>query len=327
MKLLVTPLDWGLGHATRLIPIVRWLIDNNHDVILAGSGNSLKLLTDEFPKLKHVQLKSFRPWYNATIGVALSILIQTPKFLYCYHREKHTVKRLVEQHGIECIISDNRYGVRSGSCKSYIITHQLTPKCGIGMLERFEPLFARLLARWINRFDCCLIPDIKPCPNGLSGKLSDTRYLKIPHKHIGALSRLKTDIRTTDEEPPIEWLGIISGQEPHRTMFEEELKKMFGEKTGRRVIICGKVATTNTQTTANGIETYSYADTYQLSKMIHAAHNIVCRSGYSTIMDLYTMKKKAILIPTPGQAEQEYLSEYLKNAYICETEKTNDYQE
>lgn len=314
MKILVTPLDWGLGHATRLVPVIKWLIENNHDVIIAGSGNSLEVLKRNFPNIKTLTLQSFSPWYNARLGVASSILLQIPKFLFCYYREFLTTKRIVKRHGIDTIISDNRYGVYSKKSKSYIITHQLTPKCGIKILEPLEPLLARLLARWVNKFDECFIPDISPYPNGLSGELSNPQYIKIPYRYIGVLSRLRPAVGKTSDTDTIEWLGIISGQEPHRTIFEKEVIKLFKTKNGRCVIVCGKIG--NEHPSKDGqIEIYPYLGIEELSFFMQNARNIVCRSGYSTIMDLYRMKKRAYLSATPQQAEQEYLAELLNKKY------------
>lgn len=312
MKILVSPLDWGLGHATRLIPIINWLIDHKHEIIISGSGNSLEILKKTFPNLKAINLKSFSPWYNSKIGVAISILIQIPKFLYCIYREQKATKRIVKKNNIDLIISDNRYGVRSSLCKSYIITHQLSPKCGIKYLSTFEPLLACILASFINKFNKCLIPDIKPFPDGLSGELSNPRYIKIPIQYIGILSHLTNNTKQTNDETPITWLGIISGQEPHRTLFEKEITEIFRKKEGRRVIVCGKITNNNQKSNYNGIEIYPYLKSNELSKTINLADNIICRAGYSTIMDMYALNKKATFIPTPNQAEQEYLAKNLK---------------
>lgn len=317
MKILVTPLDWGLGHATRMVPLIRRLVADGHEVVLAGSGESLRLLEMEFPTLSSVKFRSFSPRFSNRVGVATSILMQIPSFLWACVRERRETERLVRMLDIDCIISDNRYGVHSKRCKSYFVTHQLTPRSGVAMLQRFEPLLACLLSRFINKYDGCLIPDVKPYPHGLSGELSNPRYVKVPIHYVGALSRM-TKEESADDNNPIDWLCIVSGQEPHRTAMERDMLRLLREKKGRRVLVCGRVTDQTKPNEQHGINVYPFATAKELSCLIRNARNIVSRSGYSTIMDLYVMRKNAILLPTPGQAEQEYLSLYIaKKAYLC----------
>lgn len=306
MKILVSALDWGLGHATRIEPIINYLEDNGHSVVIAGSGNSLQLLKRDFPNLECAELQSFSPWFFKHLPQWLAIAIQVPNFLLSIKKEYKLTQSLLNKYDIDIIISDNRYGVRSEKCKSYIITHQTSPKISSWCPHWFEKILSKRLCKYINKFDECLIPDKEPAPNGLSGILSDTQYVTTSIRYIGYLSRLslaKGECMTNN----VKWLAIVSGPEPQRTLLEKSISNFFKQKDGRRVIIQG-LANKHESNTIDGIEYISHCSPTELKSLIKNADNIICRSGYSTLMDLLTLNKKALLIPTPGQAEQEYLA-------------------
>lgn len=219
-------------------------------------------------------------------------------------------KKIVSELRPDLIISDNRYGVRDKRCRCVIITHQLRPKIGRGWPRRVESIVSWTLCRWIRKFDGCLVPDVRI--GGLSGELSGNVPKGMVVHRIGVLSRLVGVEGRQEEE--VDWLGIVSGPEPQRAMLEEELTERFGREAGRRVVVCGRGARDDGEwQTEEGVEKIGYADSRRLKGLILAAKHIVCRSGYSTIMDLAALGKRTELIPTPGQGEQEYLAERLND--------------
>lgn len=306
---LVSVLDWGLGHATRTSLVVGILLKRGCRVTLAGSGRSLELLRSDYPELQCVGLPSFSPTLSRGKRQWVKIAMQLPTFLLSIWREKRMTEKIVDETRTDLIISDNRYGVRDKRCRSVIITHQLAPKIGRGWPKWIESTVSWALCRWIKRFDGCLVPDVKI--GGLSGALSGDAPKEMRIHKIGLLSRL-VGVEGGGEEA-IEWLGIVSGPEPQRAILEAELTERFGRENGRRVVVCGRGAGQDGEwRTTEGVEKIGYADAKKLKGLILAARHIVCRSGYSTIMDLAALGKRAELIPTPGHGEQEYLAEMLK---------------
>ncbi len=303
-RILVSPLDWGLGHASRLSVVVGHLLSRGHEVVLAGSGASLSLLQADFPNLPSVSLKSFSPCISEGHFLWLRIAVQSPLLLFSIWREHRQTAQIVADHRIDTIISDNRYGVRSRLCRSYIITHQLRPLVATHAPQFLNSLLSSILCHWIRRFDACLVPDYQV--GGLSGRLSSPVPKGIRAHAIGILSRLafQSNSVSSDDEK-IGYLGIASGAEPGRTQFVSYLVNLFSQQSARCVIVSGAG---NAVSTNKNITIMGYADAATLQSLISRSQHIVCRSGYSTLMDLYALHRNATLVPTLGQAEQEYLA-------------------
>lgn len=308
-RVLVSALDWGLGHASRTSAVVSTLRGRGCSLTLAGSGRSLALLRDDHPDLPAVPLVSFSPRLSRGRRQWVKIGLQVPIFLWRIWAEHRRTRRIVDDTAPDLIISDNRYGVWDSRCRNILICHQLRPKVGDGCPAWVERLAAAVLRQMMRKFDAVLVPDTRI--GGLSGSLSADGARGLRVHCVGLLSRLP--LATAGSEPPVEWLGIVSGPEPQRSMFEAELARRFGGATGRRVIVCGRQPGTQDETTdGNGVEIVAHATAPRLRGLIEAARHIVCRSGYSTIMDLAALGRRAELIPTPGQAEQEYLAARLR---------------
>lgn len=318
MRVLVTVLDWGLGHASRSCDIIHRLIAEGNDVIIAGAGRSLALLKGDFPHLPCISIDSFTPWFLRHWPQWLSISIQVPNMIWHTWHEHYVIKRLADQYNIDLIISDNRYGAHCHNRKSILITHQTSPIVSSWAPRWLNSLFARCLARWINRFDEVWIPDIAPYPDGLAGELTNSRFITCPIKYIGVLSRLSYPSGDALDIPQhIDNLAILSGPEPFRSTFEKEIIAKMKKNNGINVIIRGITDHDDRTEVLQNTEqcrilSYNHCNTQTMKELISNSDSIYCHSGYSTLMDLWLLNKRAYLRSTPGQAEQEYLEKRMK---------------
>lgn len=317
MKTLVAPLNWGLGHATRCIPLIQKLLSEGHEIIIASDGHPMELLKTVFPGLSFTVLPSYNIRYNKGKSQLTAMLRSIPVMLWGIIREHHQLKRIIREHQIEQVISDNRFGLWNKHIHSTYITHQLMIKMpkGLGFMTPVIWLGHRF---FINRFDVCLIPDFEGKDN-LSGDLSHKYPLPRHARFIGPLSRF-TQFSTQSPIIPglrFDTVALVSGPEPQRTIFEQQLIKRFKNKAEMVLIIQGLPADKTSgeiDETNENLTILPHLDTDKLAYMLLQAKKIICRSGYSTLMDLYALNclDKAELIPTPGQTEQEYLALYLK---------------
>jgi uncharacterized protein (TIGR00661 family) len=310
--ILISPLDWGLGHATRCMPLINLLLKENHRVIIAGNGDSFFLLKEQYPELTFYELPGYNITYETGKNASVQTLLQTPKVLKTIKEENKAVETIIANEKIDLIISDNRYGVRNKKVKSIFICHQIALQAPKAM--RFmNAVFLKLHLRQIHKFDALWIPD-EENENNLSGILSHDIAFEMPANYIGIQSRFSDFIKTKSyiDEMDIEILVVLTGPEPQRTFSEQELHnklKYIGKKI---LIIQGKTAVQTIAINEN-ITTISYLNTNDLFTALQKAKTIICRSGYSTVMDLAVLGKKAIFIPASGQTEQEYLSKTLEN--------------
>lgn len=302
-RVLVTPLDWGLGHATRCIPIIRILLKFGCEVFVGGSGHSLTLLQNEFPELVFVQLPAYDPVYPYKSSMAWTMLKQLFKFKKVISNEHRIVERYILINHIDYLISDNRYGCWSNTAHSVIITHQtniLMPPA-LRWLAGAAHYFNR---RQILKFNQCWIPD--SCDHTFSGILS--KNLKIKAKFIGPLSRFS---RSSLIVKKYDLLILLSGPEPQRSILEGLLMIQLSTVSLNVLFVRG-VGTEFSRAPSSQIEVVNFLQGTELQSAIEQSEIIISRSGYSTIMDLAKLGKKAIFIPTPGQTEQEYLAMRLK---------------
>lgn len=313
-KILVAPLDWGLGHATRCVPIIRELMAQGCQVLLAGEGKGKALLQQEFPQLPFIDLPGYRIEYAASgWGLAAKIVAQIPKLISAIKEEHSWLEKVVENEKIDAVISDNRYGLYSEKVRSVFITHQLRIKAPVKLAEDF---LQELNYQYINRFDECWIPDEEGAAN-LAGTLSHPEEMpSIPTTYIGVLSRFDAD---QDKKSESHLLILLSGPEPQRTMLENQLLEELKEWTAPVVLVRGLPGINEKVEVNSNVTVFSHLPAAALENKIKTASLVIARCGYSTVMDLAVLKKRSILIPTPGQTEQEYLAGYLmdKNFAIC----------
>ena len=305
-RVLVSPLDWGLGHATRCIPIIRELISNDCEVILAAEAAGMHLLQLEFPQLEALELKGYHIKYRiGRKGFHLKIILQIPKIFRTIWLEHRWLKKTVLEKGIDLIISDNRFGLYHSSVPCIYVTHQLTIKTGNSFTER---IIQRLHYHFIHKYSACWVPDAAGEQN-LAGELSHpARMPKTPVHYIGPLSRFEKYPADKKYDLAI----ILSGPEPQRTVFEDRLLSELAQYKGFCIFIRGLPGNSKTKKTGNpNIEIHDHLPAFELNKAILQSTLVISRSGYTTVMDLVKLQQQALLIPTPGQSEQEYLGRYL----------------
>lgn len=299
--ILVAPLNWGLGHASRCVPIIQELLAQGAEVILGAEEHPLAFLQAEFPTLKHVSIPGYQITYPKNGNMGFHMLQRLPKIITGIRRENQFLKQIIHKFNIDGVISDNRYGLHSTQVPTVFITHQLTIKAPFG-----ETAINRLNNSFLSKFNHIWVPDLKGSPN-LSGTLSHNSDFLSNTTFIGPLSRFRTP--QSDALKNIDVLAIISGPEPQRTQFENLLLAQFEDSPLTTALVLGKTINIEQKQKKN-MAIYSHLPTEALFQLIHSSNMIISRSGYSTLMDLAYLQKPAVLVPTPGQTEQEYLAKY-----------------
>lgn len=316
LKVLVAPLDWGLGHATRCIPIIKEFINQGCTVIIAAGGAQRAVIQEEFPDLSFVEIPGFRIKYGKNRAFTLAkIIFQIPKFLIGIKRENQWLRGFAGKEELDMVISDNRYGLSIPGLFTVFITHQLAPRSSIGLLP--DRILQRINYRYIQRFSVCWVPDL-PGKDNLAGQLSHPDTMPaIATRYIGLLSRLDPEVQ--HDEKILDLLFLLSGPEPQRSILEQLILSQRDRKMGRMALVRGLPKNAAPIDAPAGVNVYDYLPAAELGRLINQSTLVLARSGYSTVMDLVRMGMKAIYVPTPGQPEQEYLGSYLeqKGLGIC----------
>ena len=313
-RVIVSPLNWGLGHASRCIPLIRALQRYGFEPVLSGDGKSFDLLSGEFPALRRHDLPPYDIRYSKSPDLfKFKLALQGPGLLKTISREHEEIERIVEEEGAVGIISDNRFGAYSSKVPSVYLTHQLQVRAG---------WMSRIATDWhqrvISRFDCCWVCDYG---NGdtLAGVLSSapvrTKKIKTKKvKWIGPLSRFSS---SGEMEKDVDIAVILSGPEPLRSLFQNKVIEELKASQGNLILVEGLLAPAQTIRKENNLTIYNYMLSEELESLIRRSRLVISRSGYSSIMDLHALGAKALLVPTPGQTEQEYLADRLKEKGIC----------
>ncbi|MCQ2346306.1 MAG: hypothetical protein MJZ92_00070 [Paludibacteraceae bacterium] len=310
MKILVAPLNWGLGHASRCIPLIRDYLAKGDEVVLGGDGNSLTLLAQHFPQLRTIGLASLQLRYSASQSQVLAMLKALPQLFRFAWIDHHILNDLLQRETFDLVVSDNRFGLFSRLTRCVYITHQLHICLPDGW-HWLEPLCSAVHRAISNRYDEIWVPDL--AQDGLSGILGHPKHTPHHARYIGLLSRFSTKQPASSATETYDIVAVLSGLEPQRTLFEKELITRFMHQKERVLIIRGLVAEPNTKLQLDNLTLASHIDDLTLVAYLQSAKTIIARSGYSTIMDLATLHllDKAELHPTPGQPEQIYLSRFL----------------
>jgi UDP:flavonoid glycosyltransferase YjiC (YdhE family) len=311
LHILISPLDWGLGHAARCIPVIRELLQVGHKVTIAGSGRSVLLLKKEFPELETIELPGFSPSYSRSGKMALHLFLLLPQFILSIIREHRMLNKLIKQFHFDIVISDNRYGLWNRKVRSLLITHQVMIKTPSWLRFAEYPVY-RISRFFITHFDECWIPDSKESP-GLSGDLSHKYSLPGNATFIGALSRFERSGNSPNSfAGDGKIVAIISGPEPQRSIFEDMVTLQLRELNLPSLIISGKPESAYNKIIENNLTIVPYMATEELKSLLISSSLVICRSGYSSIMDLSKLGIKALFVPTPGQTEQLYLAGILQ---------------
>ncbi len=298
-RILVAPLNWGLGHATRCIPVIRELQRRGCDVILASDGAALALLRHEFPGLKALEIPGYGITYRRT-NMVINLGLQFPRILQTIFRERRWLKEVVGQYGIDAIISDNRFGLYHDRIPTVFISHQIRiPIPGL-LLNRIGNT---LNQAYIRRFGELWIPDFAGKEN-LSGAMSHGTPLDGRASYLGAISRMEV----SDHPIRYDIIVILSGPEPQRTHLEQILLHQLAGQSYKTLFVRGLPDSPQRAVCSDQLEMVSFLTGKELSKAIQQSRLVVSRSGYTTLLDLAVLGRKALLIPTPGQREQEVLA-------------------
>jgi uncharacterized protein (TIGR00661 family) len=311
LRVLIAPLDWGLGHTTRCIPIIKHLLENNCSVIIGTEGAPKKLLELEFPQVQFLPLQGYRMNYSKSKRLLpLKILCQLPKIWNSVRKERKWLQKIAKEHSLDAVISDNRYGLQHPSVPSIFVTHQLQIK---GHNKWLETFLLKLNYHYINSYNTCWVPDFEGKKN-LAGALSHPRKLPlVPVKYLGTLSRFEP----RESANRYDVLVVISGPEPQRTLFESIVLKHLENSSERVLIVRGLPGAADKPGNFNQVQIQNHLNAADMEQAFNESDFIISRAGYTTLMDVVKLKKKAILIPTPGQTEQEYLGRHLQEQSIC----------
>lgn len=319
-RILIAPLDWGLGHAARCVPIIHELLAKELDVVIAADNRPAELLKKEFPDLEHVRFPGYTIDYPVNANMAWTMFRQLPKLFRGIAEEHAILETLVKDHRIDAVISDNRWGAYSTTVPSIYIVHQL--RILLSRLLRWgQPIVDLANGRLIRPFSEVWIPD-RGTEDRLSGELSHDSLLPKNSFFIGPLSRLKR-IDTFKKELDI--LVILSGPEPQRTIFEKLITEQLKQTTMRALVVRGTPERVLKMKLSETLTLVSALTAAELSESIASSHIIISRPGYSTVMDLAVLGANAIYVPTPQQTEQEYLAKRLKEQKICYSETQEEF--
>ena len=315
MKVLVAPLDWGLGHATRCVPVIKEFLRQGTQVDLAVSPSFSPLYRELFPELKQVAAPSYNIVYpKHGFNMGLWLLKNSAHLNKVISYEHHYAEEMVRLHGYDLLLSDNRFGFYSKKARSIYMTHQ----CRIA----FPPLLSCLEGigiRWhrgvMRHFDEIWIPDIEQAP-GYAGTLSRVKGIPVPAKFVGPLSRfseLVPEVSAVAESGSrdLDVVAVVSGVEPARSQFESSLREVLAQMPGRHAVILGKPAAEQKSWAEGNICFYNHLGTEDFARIVGSSRWVVSRGGYSTIMDMAYLGARCIFVPTPGQYEQVVLAREL----------------
>ncbi|WP_158728775.1 MULTISPECIES: glycosyltransferase [unclassified Flavobacterium] len=314
--ILIAPLNWGLGHATRCIPIIKALLENNFTPIIASDGVALALLKKEFPDLKTLELPSYEIEYAKKGKNFKWKLIQNSfKTVKAIRTEKKIIRGWIEQYQIDGILSDNRLGVFDKKVPSVYITHQLNVLTG-----NTTWITSKIHQYIFNKYKQCWVPDY-PGTINLTGNLGHLEVLNSKIKYIGPISRLQKKL----VPKKYDLLIILSGPEPQRGILENKLKKEILNYQGKVIFIEGNITPQQNKVIKGNVTYFNFMNSEELENVFNESEMVLCRSGYTTIMDLAVLRKKAFFIPTPGQYEQEYLAKKLMKEGLVPYVKQDDF--
>jgi len=311
LNILICPLEWGLGHAARMIPVARQLKAMGHNVIIGSGEEHLALFRSELPDLTYIDFTGFKPHYSRFFPQYITLFLKTPLLIYCTISEHFRLKKIIRRYAIDIIISDNRFGLWNKNITSVYVTHM--PRIPMPKPFRFMEIIGILFHRAvIKRYTLCFIPDL-PGDLNLTGRLSHGVILPENVRFVGILSRFTGDkgLKPANMQEFRHSTVILSGPEPQRGILKQLLMNLLKDQEPPTVILEGRPDLKKDPSRSGNIICYNHLCAVDMAELIKRSDFIISRSGYTTIMELISLKCSAMLIPTPGQTEQEYLAEYL----------------
>jgi len=303
-------MNWGLGHASRVIFLIQKFLEHpRFEVMMAADGIAYDLLQSTFPGVPLVRLPSITIRYSRYFGSGFSMMLSLPKIFWNICREHQYLKKIIIDYNIDLVLSDNRYGLYHKDIHTIFLTHQLRIPFP-GIFRWLEPLGQKINYWFINKYDFCWIPDT-PETDSIGGRLSHPAKIPSQVKYIGPLSRFLIKWEGSKINSGYDIVAVLSGPEPQRTILEQMLMKQLLKRQESVLMLRGLPGDDHEIHKHHNIHLVSHMDAPLLKHHLLNSKYIICRSGYSSIMDLVALEKTAILIPTPGQPEQEYLASYL----------------
>ncbi len=310
-KILVSPLSWGLGHATRDIPIINDLIARGHTVGVAATGIALELLSREFPDLDFYDVEDYPSPYTSDGFSVPRVVALLPLMMDHIGREHRIITRIVKRGGYHLVISDNRFGAFSKDVPCLFISHQIRFSAP-GNIESVERMMEVFNGRYHRHFERVIVPDNPPGPRSLAGKLGLARrpLTKRRAYYMGIL----TDVRKQNVPRDIDYLVSISGPKVTKDALRQAVMEQIGGLSGKKIILLADPGADFEEKLDNDTLIKSHAARTEMADLMNRAKFVITRSGYTTVMELAELGKKEILfVPTPGQTEQEYLSAYYED--------------
>lgn len=309
-RILLCPLDWGIGHASRCVPLIKLLLEKGVEVLPVATGRAAAFLTSEFPGIEVTDIGGYNIRYPKSGSMTMSMLRQAPSLMRAINKEHRELEQMVGLYKADAVISDNRFGMWSQYIPSIYITHQVMIKAPAKIFPA-EKILRSLHEKYISHYNECWIPDTAEDDN-LSGDLAHQYETPIPSYFIGPQSRFSgTDISGREKKYDI--IVIISGPEPQRSIFEEMILSQLEGSSIKAMVLLGKPELGTEVEVKGNTSIYPHMETEDMKQAILSSGIVICRPGYSSIMDLAVLGKPAIFVPTPGQTEQEYLAEYHRN--------------
>lgn len=307
-NILICPLEWGMGHAARMIPLARKLMARNCRVFIGAGEKHAALFRAELPGLTIIHFPGFSPSYSRHLPQYFAMLLKSPILLFHIIREHQRLNKIITDNKIDIVISDNRFGLWNRNITCVYVTHLLRiplPR----YLKIFERIGILLHRSVIKNYDYCMIPDL-PGELNLSGRLSHDLSLPANARFTGLLSRFDEKANGTGKFAFPHNTVVLSGPEPQRGIMKDKLIKALQKNEIPTVILEGNPEKSE-ETRIGNIIFHSHLIASEMRELLTTSNVIISRSGYTTIMDLAYLNLSGLLIPTPGQTEQEYLAEHL----------------
>jgi UDP-N-acetylglucosamine:LPS N-acetylglucosamine transferase len=312
-RIFISPLDWGLGHASRLVPLIQHYQNKGHQILIGAEGKTAAFLIDIFPDIPQIHFPGYHIRY-ARRNTEWKLLMQIPQLIKAIIREHFLLKKIVKKYDIEIVFSDNRFGLWHLHTKNYILSHQLQILYPDSW--KLSGKIVNFMNRYfLNSFDQCLVPDTKN--HQFSARLSQNNKIKNPY-FTGPLSRFKAIKLEPVEKKSEDLVFVLSGPEPQRSLFEELIIKQLEKNQLKAIIITGNPEENYPITVKKNITRVAHLPILSFAQTLQGAKVVFSRSGYSSLMDYAALHlKQVVLIPTPKQTEQEYLAKLFDQNQFC----------